>query len=179
MQRYARAAGLVVPALLISTCLAVAQDEAIRPDASGDPKAVSSDGGKYADKDGNPTFNIKPDGTTDYYTFAGYIRYTANCMPCHGPDGLGSSYGPVLVNSLQHLSYADVLGTIAGGKKDVSAAQTLVMPAFGDNRNVMCYIDAIYVYLRARSDGALGRGRPLNHDPKPQAYGVAEDECMK
>ena len=31
----------------------------------------------------------------------------------------------------------------------------------------MCYIDAIYVYLRARADGAIGRGRPAEHDPKP------------
>jgi methanol metabolism-related c-type cytochrome len=168
-----------VPALLLTTCLAFAQKPDIRADASGDPTAVSSEDGKYADKDGNPTFNIKPDGTTDYYTFSGYIRYTANCMPCHGPDGLGSSYGPVLVDSLQNLTYTDVLTTIASGKKDVSSAQTLVMPTFGDNRNVMCYVDAIYIYLRARSDHALDRGRPLAHDPKPAAFTKAEDECMK
>lgn len=100
-------------------------------------------------------------------------------MQCHGPDGLGSSYGPVLVDSPQHLTYSDVLTTIAGGKKDVNSSQNLVMPAFGDNRNVMCYIDPIYIYLRARSDHALGRGRPQNHDPKPEAYTKAEDECMK
>jgi methanol metabolism-related c-type cytochrome len=178
VQRPAGMAGLLAPALLLSTCLAFAQDQTIRSDASGDPKAVSSDDGKYFDKDGNPTFNIKPDGTTDYYTFAGYIRYTANCMPCHGPDALGSSYGPVLADSLQHLSYGDVLGTIAGGKKNVSASQTLVMPAFGENKNVMCYIDAIYIYLRARSDQALGRGRPAQHAPKPEGYTAAENACM-
>ncbi len=179
MQRFARAAALFVPALLLWTGLAFAEEQTIRIDASGDPKPVASEDGKYTDKDGNPTFNIRPDGTTDYYTFAGYIRYTANCMPCHGPDGLGSSYGPVLVESLQHLSYVDVLQTIAGGKKDVSASQTLVMPTFGENKNVMCYIDAIYVYLRARSDHALDRGRPLNHEPKPAAYAKAENECME
>jgi methanol metabolism-related c-type cytochrome len=180
----ARLIGMLVPALAVIataaiTTAALAQD-APKPgtDASGNPAAVSSDGGKYADKDGNPTFSIKPDGTVDYYTFAGYVRYTANCMPCHGPDGMGSSYGPVLVNSLQHLNYGDFLGTVAGGKQDVNAAQTLVMPSFGDNKNVMCYIDAIYIYLRARSDGALGRGRPVKHDPKPEAFSKAEDECM-
>ena len=29
------------------------------------------------------------------------------------------------------------------------------MPSFGTDRNVMCYLDDIYVYLRARSDAKL------------------------
>jgi hypothetical protein len=52
------------------------------------------------------------------------------------------------------------------------------MPAFGDNKNVMCYLNDIYVYLRARSTGAVGRGRPDKHAPKPQAFATAEDKCM-
>ncbi len=175
----ARRTALGACALTLFVSVAAAQDSGtIRADASGDPKPVSSDDGKYFDKDGTPTFSVKPDGTVDYYTFAGYIRYTANCMQCHGPDGLGSSYGPALVNSLQHLSYGDVLATIAGGKKDVNSAQNLVMPSLGDNKNVMCYVDAIYIYLRARSDGAVGRGRPEKHDPKPDSFSKAEDQCM-
>jgi hypothetical protein len=67
---------------------------------------------------------------------------------------------------------------VAGGRQNVSAAQNLVMPAEGENKNVMCYIDAIYVYLRARADGAVGRGRPAKHDDKPEAYTKAENECM-
>lgn len=177
----ARLFGLCVAALASAAWIATASAQTApkpRGDASGNPKAVSSDDGKYADANGIPTYHIKPDGTVDYYTFAGYIRYTANCMQCHGPDGLGSSYAPVLVDSLQRLNYGDFLATVAGGKKDVNTAQTLVMPTFGENKNVMCYIDAIFIYLRARSDGALGRGRPAKHDPKPAAFSKAEDECM-
>ncbi len=146
-------------------------------DGSGDPAVASSQDGKYLDTNGNPTFNIK-DGKVDYYTFAGYVRYTANCMACHGPDGLGSTYAPSLVAALGHLSYGDVLATVAGGKQAVNASQQLVMPSFGENKNVMCYIDAIYVYLRARADGALGRGRPTEHENKPAAYTEAENQCM-
>ena len=105
--------------------------------------------GEYLDADGNPTFRIAQDGIVDWYTYAGYVRYGANCLQCHGPDGLGSSYAPSLVDPAKSLSYGDFLATVAGGKKDVSAAQELVMPALGTNPNVMCYIDAIYVYLRA------------------------------
>jgi hypothetical protein len=53
-----------------------------------------------------------------------------------------------------------------------------VMPAEGENKNVMCYIDAIYIYLRARADGAVDRARPAKHAAKPASYTKAEDECM-
>ncbi|QFR33186.1 c-type cytochrome, methanol metabolism-related [Ancylobacter sp. TS-1] len=147
-------------------------------DGSGDPAAVTSSDGEYSDKAGNPTYKIDPDGTVDWYTSVGYVRYTANCMQCHGPDGLGSSFGPSLVDALQTLSYSQFLDTVTNGKKNVSASQDLVMPALGSNPNVMCYIDAIFVYLRARSDGALGRGQPQNSAPKPAGYSKAEDACM-
>jgi hypothetical protein len=52
------------------------------------------------------------------------------------------------------------------------------MPAEGENKNVMCYIDAIYTYLRARADGVVSRGRPGKHAPKPASFVKAEDECM-
>ena len=52
------------------------------------------------------------------------------------------------------------------------------MPAFADNKNVMCYLNDIYVYLRARSTEAVGRGRPDKHAPKPPAFDAAEDKCM-
>ena len=146
-------------------------------DGSGDPAPVKSDNGKYLDNGGNPTFNIK-DGKVDWYTYVGYVRYAANCLQCHGPDGLGSTYAPSLVDALQHLNYNDFLATVSSGKQDVNAAQQLVMPALGTNKNVMCYIDAIYVYLRARSDGAWGRQRPDQHEPKPAAFQAAEDQCM-
>ena len=34
------------------------------------------------------------------------------------------------------------------------------MPSFGTDQNVMPYINDIYGYLKARSDGKLDRGRP-------------------
>ncbi len=41
------------------------------------------------------------DGKVDKGTYNGYRRYHASCHTCHGPDGLGSSYAPNLVNSLK------------------------------------------------------------------------------
>lgn len=147
-------------------------------DASGDPAAVKSDDGKWTDKDGTPTFKVEKDGTVDWYTYVGFTRYSSECLRCHGPDGMGSTYAPALVDSMKHINYTEFLATVAGGIKAVSASQDLVMPAQGTNRNVMCVIDEIYVYLRARSDGAIGRGRPDKHAEKPAGFEKALDECM-
>jgi mono/diheme cytochrome c family protein len=95
----------------------------VHADGSGDPAAVRSQDGEYFDKAGNPTFHIAKDGTVDWYTYSGYVRYGANCLQCHGPDGLGSSYAPSLVDSLMSLSYPDFLSIVASGKQDVNAAQ--------------------------------------------------------
>ncbi len=147
-------------------------------DGSGDPTAVRQEGGKYYDKAGNPTFKVGADGTVDWYTYSGYRRYHSDCHVCHGPDGEGSTYAPALKKSLQSLSYSDFLGVVAGGRKNVTTSQDNVMPAFGNNPNVACYMDDLYVYLRARSVDAIPRGRPAKHEDKPPAYAKAEDQCM-
>jgi methanol metabolism-related c-type cytochrome len=143
-----------------------------------DPTAVKSDDGKYLDKEGNPTFKVDADGTVDWYTYSGYRRYHSECHVCHGPDGMGSSYAPALKDSLKTMSYGDFMGIVAGGRKNVTSSQENVMPAFGDNPNVACYMDDIYVYLRARANDAVARVRPAKHEDKPPAAQQAEDSCM-
>jgi methanol metabolism-related c-type cytochrome len=146
--------------------------------SADDPTPMSSSDGKYADKGGNPTFKIDKDGTVDWYAYIGYQQYGANCLQCHGPDGLGSSYAPSLVDALKSMDYTQFVTIVAGGKKAVNTAQDLVMPALGTNKNVMCNIDAIYAYLRARADGALGRDRPAKHADKPANFDKTEDSCL-
>jgi methanol metabolism-related c-type cytochrome len=111
-----------------------------------------------------PSSEKKPytvvDGKVDMATYNGYRRYDNSCLRCHGPDGAGSSYAPSLVESLKHISYEQFSETVINGKKDVSTSQQLVMPAFGFVEDVASNLDDIYAYLKARSDGALGRGRP-------------------
>jgi methanol metabolism-related c-type cytochrome len=100
------------------------------------------------------------DGKVDFGTYDGYRRYEAYCLRCHGPDGAGSSYAPALAESLKALSYEQSLETVVYGRKNVSASQQSVMPAFGEAIDVMENIDDIYSYLKARADGVVGRGRP-------------------
>jgi mono/diheme cytochrome c family protein len=40
------------------------------------------------------------DGKVDVGTYNGYRRYHVVCNHCHGPDGMGSSFGPSLVDHL-------------------------------------------------------------------------------
>jgi methanol metabolism-related c-type cytochrome len=168
-----------VAALLAVFCwIAVCFSPFALADGSGDPTAVKNEDGKYFDKEGNPTYKVQADGTVDWYTYSGFRRYNAECLRCHGPDGLGSSYAPALTDSLKTLGYNDFLGIVAGGKKAVNTAQNLVMPALGADKNVMCYIDDIYVYLRARTNAAIGRERPIKHEEKPQGATKWEDSCM-
>ncbi len=135
--------------------------------------------GKFSDKDGNPTYNIKPDGTTDWYTFSGFRRYHSECHVCHGPEGRGSSYAPALVDSVKILSYDDFKALIIQGRKKVGASENSVMPSFGTNRNVVCYIDDIWVYLKARSDDAIPPGRPAKKDPPAAAFKQNEEACLQ
>ena len=60
----------------------------------------------------------------------------------------------------QNLKYEDFIEVVVYGRKNVSTSQQSVMPAFGEAVNVMENIDDIYSYLKARADGAVGRGRP-------------------
>ena len=143
-----------------------------------DPTAVKSEDGKYFDKEGNPTFKVAADGTVDWYTYSGYRRYHSECHVCHGPDGMGSTYAPALTDSVKTMSYGDFVGVVASGRKNVSSSQENVMPALGDNPNVACYMDDLYIYLRARANDAVGRARPAKKEDKPEAYTQAENSCM-
>ena len=154
--------------------------QAVAPGAQDKAKAqpTKNDDGRYVDAEGAPTYKIGSDGALDWYTFSGYRRYHAECHTCHGPDGEGSSYGPTLSHSLRTMSYTDFTQIVVNGRKAVNSAQQQVMPALGENANVMCYLDDIYSYLKARADGAVPRGRPAKREEKPEAATRIENTCF-
>jgi methanol metabolism-related c-type cytochrome len=148
-------------------------------DPPADPAAIKhGDDGYWRDKNGDPTYKIDKDGTVDYATFNGFRRFNSTCYVCHGPDGSGSSFAPALADSLKAMDYSTFAGVVVNGRKDFLNGKDNVMPSFADNKNVTCYLNDIYVYLRARSTGAQGRGRPPKHGPKATEYGANEDKCM-
>lgn len=151
---------------------AVAAEDAPNTDA------VTDDGIRWFNSDEIPTYKIAEDGTVDWPTFSGFRRYHAECHVCHGPDGEGSSYAPALKESALKMDYYDFVAVVASGRKNVGASANQVMPAFGTNTNVMCYLDDIYTYLRARGTDAIPRGRPAKRGDKTDAYAENEAACM-
>lgn len=136
------------------------------PGASSQPGANPEQSGQGAGASGQDTEKpyVVKDGKVDRATFNGWRRYTESCLRCHGPDGAGSSYGPSLVDSLKNMSEEDFKEVVINGRVNVGTRAENVMPPFGQVEDVALYIDDIYGYLKARSDGVLDRGRPERFD---------------
>ncbi|HLJ63857.1 MAG TPA: cytochrome c [Stellaceae bacterium] len=109
--------------------------------------------------EGDKPYSVE-NGKVDQKTYNGWRRYTESCLRCHGPDGAGSSYAPALVESLKTMSEEQFKDIVINGRVNVSQSAENVMPPFGEAEDVVLYLDDIYAYLKARADGALGRGRP-------------------
>jgi methanol metabolism-related c-type cytochrome len=140
--------------------------------------AVTREEGRWFTAEGVPTYRIEADGTLDWATYSGFRRYHSECHVCHGPEGEGSSYAPALKESAVLMDYYDFIGVVADGRQKVDASHTSVMPSFGTNLNVMCYLDDIYTYLKARGTDAVPRGRPAKREEKPEEMRAAEAACL-
>ena len=134
---------------------------------------VTQENGRWYNAEGIPTFKVE-NGVVDFSTFNGFRRYHAECHVCHGPDGEGSTYAPALKDSVLRIDYYEFQEVVASGKQGTNS----VMPAFGTNKNVWCYIDDIYVYLLAHGTGEIPRGRPAERADKSEEYTAQEDSCM-
>lgn len=175
MTRAFRVGFLKVPAV---TLLALAIVLSVTPALNAAGPAVRSENGKFFDKNDDPTYSVKDDGTVDWYTYSGFRRYHSECHVCHGPDGLGSTYAPALAGSLKTMNYAHFLDVVVNGRKVVRPDKESVMPSFGENHNVMCFIDDIFIYLKARADNAVPRGRPQKREDKPDEAKEYEKSCF-
>ena len=98
-------------------------------------------------------------GKVDARTYNGFRRYHAGCNHCHGQDGIGSTFGPSLVQGLPEIE------TFRRIVRDGASNGRSVMKGFAGDPNVAPYVDDIYAYLQARADGALGQGRPPRIEP--------------
>lgn len=122
---------------------------------------------RYVDEEGNPTFyTFKKemegrDGKKrmydvwDWGTYVGNRVYHAECHVCHGPNGLGSSYAPSLYDSLKTMTYEKFQEVVINGQKNIFRTENSVMPALGTNKNVYCFLDDLYTYLKARASDRL------------------------
>jgi mono/diheme cytochrome c family protein len=85
----------------------------------------------------------------DELTMTGFRTWrAAACDRCHGANQEGL-VGPSLIESLKTLSKEDFVKTVTDGRLEKG------MPPWAANTQVMGNIDALYAYLKGRSDGAI------------------------
>ena len=154
---------------------ALAQKDPIDPEADPAAEGVAKGAAdeakdKEAEGEQEVLWEDKPyvikDGKVDFGVYNGYRRYHSSCHTCHGPDGLGSTYAPALVESIQNIGYEGFIQAVVFGIENVGAAQQSVMPSFAEDQNVTEHIDDIWAYLKGRADGVVGRGRPERLEPE-------------
>ena len=89
----------------------------------------------------------------DDFTMTGFRTWrAAACDRCHGANQEGL-VGPSLVESLKTLSKDDFVKTLTAGRLEKG------MPSWSTNQQVMGNMDALYAYLKGRSDGAITKAR--------------------
>lgn len=178
------------PAAAPAAAKAADDEKSALPDPVLDKTAQEGkkfEGGRWVLPDGSPTYNVIRDEANtdivkkvDWNTYSGWRRYHAECHVCHGPNAEGSTYAPALKDSLKTITYEKFLQVVAGGQQRDVGGTKFIMPALGDNKNVMCYVDDLFVYLRARSTDALPGGRLSadQRDEKPKEAAEAEAGCI-
>ena len=139
---------------------------------------------RYRDKDGHPAPAVSKDYKVDWGTWQGFRRYHDACHVCHGPNALGSSFAPSLAESLQTMDYETFFGIVVGGRTSDRGGTKYVMPAFGEDKNIMCYLDDIYTYIKARSlntqgKGGMPAGRPAGREDISEEAKKAAADCEK
>ncbi len=101
------AIGIVITLAACSLSAGATSQPPLRMKSEGPTQPAKLQDGQYTDKNGDPTYHITNGGkTVDWYTMSGYVRYNSNCIVCHGPDGMGSTYAPSLVDALKGMDYA-------------------------------------------------------------------------
>ena len=103
-------------------------------------------------------YHQAPKDTVDQTTYDGWKQYNLNCARCHGEDVLGSTIAPHLIMSVK-----------PNGPVNTQEAFTQVVCAGRPAKGMPSWcalgmepakINQIYSYVKGRSDGKIGPGRP-------------------
>jgi mono/diheme cytochrome c family protein len=129
------------------------------------------------------------DGKVDWGTYAGWFTYHLSCHMCHGQDASGTDVAPDLRQSLKTMTPVEfankvlaryrILVAPADALSDDVLRESVIdevlrqqrgergrveMPAWQNDPGMRPHILDLYAYLKARSDGAIGTGRPKTMD---------------
>ncbi|MDY0748791.1 cytochrome c [Paucibacter sp. R3-3] len=101
----------------------------------------------------NSGFKVVDGTKVDPVTMNGFRTWrAAACDRCHGANQEGM-VGPSLINSLKTLTKDEFFTTITNGRLEKG------MPSFSTSKQVMDNKEALYQYLKGRSDGVITQAR--------------------
>ena len=128
-------------------------------------------------------------GKVDWGTYAGWFTYHLSCHMCHGQDAVATNVAPDLLYSLKTMTQEQFANKVLGRYRILQAPSDgppdeverksiieevlqhrrgvrgqLAMPVWDSDPGMKPHILDLYAYLKARSDGAIGTGRPKTPD---------------
>ncbi len=103
-------------------------------------------------------YHQAPKDTVDQTTYDGWKQYNLNCARCHGEDVLGSTIAPHLVMSMKPDGPINTqeafVQVVCAGRPEKG------MPSWCALGMEPAKINQIYAYVKGRSEGKIGPGRP-------------------
>ena len=103
-------------------------------------------------------YHQAPRDTVTQEVYDGWKQYNLNCARCHGEDVQGTTIAPHLVVSLKPEGPTNTkplfVQTVCAGRPAKG------MPSWCALGMEMPTIEKIYAYVKGRSDGKIGQGRP-------------------
>jgi len=103
-------------------------------------------------------YHPAPRDTVSSDVYNGWKVFQLNCARCHGEDATGTSFAPNLLLSVSSEGAVSTqelfLTTVCQGRKDKG------MPAWCELGLEIPKILQLYAYVKLRSDGKMGMGRP-------------------
>ena len=100
-----------------------------------------------------PPYKVVDGYKVDPVTMTGFRTWRqAACDRCHGANQEGM-VGPSLIERLKVLTKDEFVKVVRDGRLEKG------MQSFGTSKVVMDNIDALYQYLKGRSDGAITRAK--------------------
>ncbi len=155
-------ASMIILAVMFVTFACVAdstQNQQAATSAASAPESASNENvadAPYSIECGQVNDAGEPFCYVDGDTYIGWRTFHGFCHVCHAQDAVGSTFAPNLLGRMQDFDFDMFVDRTANG----FTGQVGVMPPWKDNPNVSKRYKELFVYLKARSDGALPPGRP-------------------
>lgn len=132
---------------------AAAPAQPAEPAAAAPSQEPTAQAGSIRDE-----YHQAPRDTVNQVVYDGWKQYNLNCARCHGEDVLGTTIAPHLLLSLKANGPVNTkelfVQTVCAGRVEKG------MPSWCALGMEPAKIEAMYAYVKARSDGKMGPGRP-------------------